>query len=926
MDKYTKDETIHMYYRLYKAFRQVSDECLFSMDFNMHEFLCAPGVPRDLISKVKIDGIMDTIENCDDEGERQDRIVFQTFIRQIHETGKAASLEFQCSTDGNRKGRWYRIEANPQLEENGTVSIIDGHIIDIDDIVRERLQMEQLIQTDSLTGLYNLAAIAGKIDEFLQMSLHLTVILLDIDKFEEINERQGQLFRDYIVQQAGRLLRSGVQDKGYVGRVEGSRFILLLQLAKRSEILDVLEKIRSCCDDFSMGHGLSEKISFSAGIARFPWCGMNREAILCNAETALTKARTHGTNSAMFYFEVDSSAEPAANSTAGAEDRSGEDEDLYDTVREILKSGTDQDKILQNILELIAGKLKLDKVSIMELDIQGESVYCMYQWNAEGIPSQKKEYLSYSKNIIRRFLGEIEVSKGQFFIDDVEEEDMGNIFYFSLKHKGLKSAVHYYILENGFVQYSFQFETYRHKHIWSNAEKELLFRISRLISEVLYNQKPGTKMGEFMDRFVNYDRLTTLFTFKRFLQAAQLLHMSYTQERFVVSYTDFRNFKYINDAFGYTAGDKILCEFAGMLKNQYGSELNCTGRVNNDCFVTMSIWDGEEAINEGIDELKKRFSQYAKTMYPGINLIMDTGVYALKAADEIANALDNANYARKTIKTTVLNGGTLIFDDKLHKQLAWQSQVLNSLDTALVRDEFIVYYQPKVSLKDSRIVGAEALIRWQREEGDISYPDQFIPFCEEHDVIDRLDFFVLEKTCRMLHDWIEDGKQPICVSVNLSRNDCMKAGFAERIIQCVDDWSIPHDYIEFEITESAFTDDLAALDSFLNKLRAVGFDISMDDFGSGYSSLNILPDMPVSIIKLDKEFWRKDSNTKRKVLLIKVVEILKMMGFRVLSEGIEKKEQAEFCRQIGCDMAQGYLFSKPVPRENFEALLCQQII
>ena len=212
----------------------------------------------------------------------------------------------------------------------------------------------------------------------------------------------------------------------------------------------------------------------------------------------------------------------------------------------------------------------------------------------------------------------------------------------------------------------------------------------------------------------------------------------------------------------------------------------------------------------------------------------------------------------------------------------------NPPDAKVGGREFQVYYQPKISLETEKIVGAEALIRWERADGTIIYPDQFIPFCESNGLITKLDLFVLEQTCGLLHEWQQTGQELITISVNLSRYDCLKQRFYETVTEIVDSYDIPHQYLEFEVTESVFLGDISELSRFLNRLQDTGFLVSIDDFGSGYSALNVLPEIPANFIKFDRVFLQNEDRNKRQTLLKYLVRMVKHLGFRTLCEGIEE--------------------------------------
>jgi EAL domain-containing protein (putative c-di-GMP-specific phosphodiesterase class I) len=230
--------------------------------------------------------------------------------------------------------------------------------------------------------------------------------------------------------------------------------------------------------------------------------------------------------------------------------------------------------------------------------------------------------------------------------------------------------------------------------------------------------------------------------------------------------------------------------------------------------------------------------------------------------------------------------------------------------------------QPKIDLHSLQITGAEALVRWKLPTGEYIGPMEFIPVFENNGFITELDFYVYEKTFRALRQWIDAGKQPIIVSVNVSRIHLNDSRFLERLDYLVEKYKIPTNLIELEITENIFFKELDRLIFIMNSLRKRGFLISIDDFGSGYSSLNLLKTLPIDILKLDREFFMQNEMRENdKIIISGIITLAKGLGLKVISEGVETIEQVKFLRENSCDMAQGFLFYKPLPLDDFIDLI-----
>ena len=235
-------------------------------------------------------------------------------------------------------------------------------------------------------------------------------------------------------------------------------------------------------------------------------------------------------------------------------------------------------------------------------------------------------------------------------------------------------------------------------------------------------------------------------------------------------------------------------------------------------------------------------------------------------------------------------------------------------------DEYEVYYQPKYDPRTKELRGAEALIRWQSPELGFVSPGRFIPIFEKNGFITNIDHYMLSHVAVDQKKWLDDGLKCVPVSVNVSRAHFAEEDLAEQIRDIVDAAGTPHNLIEIELTESAFFDDKKAMVNTINKLKEYGFTVSMDDFGSGYSSLNSLKDMPLDVLKLDAEFFRgEESDGRGRIVVSEAIKLAQSLNMRTVAEGVEVKEQVDFLAGEGCDMIQGYYFAKPMPKNDYRS-------
>lgn len=322
------------------------------------------------------------------------------------------------------------------------------------------------------------------------------------------------------------------------------------------------------------------------------------------------------------------------------------------------------------------------------------------------------------------------------------------------------------------------------------------------------------------------------------------------------------------------------------------------------------------------EEIKTRVSEMTAKVAAAVgvhHLIWHAGIYmADRSSTDIKQMLNFAGAARATLNGTD-STDVVVFDQKLLDQQIWEHKVEERMEKALENEEFEVYLQPKYNPVDEHLSGAEALIRWISPEDGFISPGRFIPIFEKNGFITKIDDYMISHTAAQQAKWIAEGKPVVPVSVNISRAHFTQPDLAEHIRALVDRYNVPHEVIEIELTESAFFDDKAALLSTVNRLKEYGFDISMDDFGAGYSSLNSLKDLPLDVLKLDAEFFRGNAEKERSETVVsEAIRLAKSLNMRIVAEGIEKKEQVDFLAGQGCDMIQGYYFAKPMPIGDFE--------
>ena len=383
--------------------------------------------------------------------------------------------------------------------------------------------------------------------------------------------------------------------------------------------------------------------------------------------------------------------------------------------------------------------------------------------------------------------------------------------------------------------------------------------------------------------------------------------------------------KYINELYGYIEGDRIINALASYLReNEYEEgKFFVYGKLNDDAFAMVV----ESPIDDNLKKWTKNYlAQIRKDISQNFEVIVSAAIAPVEKNEEgnFQSAVDNAysalNIARKSDIYTIG-----IYDQELKEEQVRQKRLERDLPSAVKNKEFVVYYQPKYDAKTEKLVGAEALVRWQHPEIGFMGPGMFIPIFENNGMIGKIDMYVLEEVCHKIKEWTSNKMTVPPISVNLSRAEINDKSLVKTIKKLRSRYGVDSKSIEIEITESSLLNNEDKLMSISKQLQKAGFSLAIDDFGTGYSSLAQLIRMPLNTIKLDKSFidsYTKDGKGSNvHVFICDVIQIAKHINCYVVAEGVETKDQRDMLADAGCDMIQGYYYGKPMPGEECAKLL-----
>ena len=396
---------------------------------------------------------------------------------------------------------------------------------------------------------------------------------------------------------------------------------------------------------------------------------------------------------------------------------------------------------------------------------------------------------------------------------------------------------------------------------------------------------------------------------------------------FVVVYANIDRFKLINDAYGDDEGDVVLKKIHQIIDEEMLSWDEASGRIMADNFgmlmrfLSMNKLEHRLArINEQLSSLKDNDGvEYGIKLYFGIYQVVDKN-------ESVSAMLEKANLALKRVTHSMQHLVHMgVYDEKDKKQLGREKELEMKMERALRNGEFIPYLQPKYELENETIGGAEALVRWMDPVEGMIVPNEFIPLFEKNGFIVELDLYMFEQVCRLVEKWNKNGYRIIPISVNMSRGHFSVPGFFERYMQILSRYDVPDRSIEIELTESLFYNEMSMLKELIDKIHEAGMLCSIDDFGSGYSSLNMLKEVEVDALKLDRVFFKETEDNKRsKSVINSVIHLAQDLELRTISEGVEVRSQVDYLKEAECDYIQGYIFARPMPVSDFEKIAFAQ--
>lgn len=423
------------------------------------------------------------------------------------------------------------------------------------------------------------------------------------------------------------------------------------------------------------------------------------------------------------------------------------------------------------------------------------------------------------------------------------------------------------------------------------------------------------------------DSLTGSRNFLSFKREMERLLQTEEITTYAVWYCDIKKFKFINDILGYEEGDRVLKSLSRLFRD-YGGSNTLFCRIAGDNFAGLYKYQSREEMEEWFYKLVDLFQNRYLPLNQKIPMELCIGVHCLEEEDwnlSVDQIVDKANIAQMDVKNRPGNQFGF-YNKEIRNRVLLESELESEIDCALRNREFKIFLQPKISIQDgNRIVGGEVLVRWENPRKGTIPPGQFVPLMERDGKIILLDRYMFEMACQWLQNYLKSGGKPINLAINVSKIGMLREDFVDFYAKIKEKYQIPDGLLELEFTETVLLNDDVMFNSLVTSLKSKGFICALDDFGSGYSSLNLLKNLKIDVLKLDIMFFRKSRDiTRDRIVISNVINMAKELQIKTIAEGVEYVETVDFLKASGCDMIQGYVFARPMSAEMFEKTLSRK--
>lgn len=778
---------------------------------------------------------------------------------------------------------------------------------DQDEQKRDELLVRARSNTDPLTGLLNRSAFEEQFTELLSQAgpedVH-ALIMVDIDGFKRVNDTYGHHFGDRVLVDVANSLRAMMRSDDLVGRIGGDEYMVCLKNVR--EGTGFLER-RSAfiCQALSHQFGADVAITGSVGLSLYPRDGRGFDELYQKADRALYYAKHHGKNRYVFYHEGLAGGEvftPSAQSTPP----------LPEGGEPGCRRGPKRTLLIVDDVEMnraLLGEIFQDDFCLLFAE-NGQQCMDMLLRSETPISAVLLDLIMPGLSglkVLERIQNDAYMATIPVIVTSAADETDYGLKAIELGATDFVSKP----IDPRLVRLRVQNAVHKRETEELRAQNRYL----------LVQKSDESRHQDELRYMAEHDPLTNINNKGTFYRKTRAMIDAAPDRQFVMIAFDIERFRLINDIFGHEEGDRLLHYLAQRMQSFYAGHATFS-RTDSDNFAICMPYDREE--------LHRRFmaneAELREYTLP-FDIVLVYGLYIVDDRTLPVSIMhDRAEMAKRTVKGNYVQRYAY-YDDKLRLELLSELEIVNNMNSALEQGQFEVYLQPKCLLDTGEIVGAEALVRWNHPTRGVLAPGAFVPIFERNGFIMKLDAWVWEQVCRLLRKWMDQhGGQPLIpVSMNVSRVNLYNPALVATLAGLSDRYDVPRRMLELEITESAYAEDPKQLSGLVSELRTRGFPVEMDDFGSAYSSLNMLKEVSVDLLKLDMRFlFGNDQDGRGGTILSSMVRMARYLQLPVVAEGVETAEQAHFLHSVGLVVGQGYYFYRPMPVAAFERLFDQR--
>lgn len=894
-----RDQELKSFQERYKMILSVTSEVVFEYDVKSKTMNYFGGDKNTLQRPAKIDNFFENLQRLGINGgklteeSREDIYnLFEMFEQEDVDIGDT----YLCYEFEDGRVQWIYLIGKCIRNSENEAELIIGKISDMTSYKEEEKKLLIKASTDSLTKVYNRDYTVEDITRYLSVcgkNILPTLLILDIDDFKLVNNNYGHAEGDLVLTQIAEVLKGEFRSTDVIGRIGGDEFVVFLKDIVSEDI--VYEKASNVCKKISE---TIKNVTVSVGVSIMEEKNASFEKLYRHADIALYQAKERGKNTFVCYHQLSNEVKKRA-----------------ETKR-------------VNVKELATLEGEYGQASYeVSFDCFSKSVLDSYEY-LFGI--------NLTEDKIRRFYNENNTMDGQKFnsytelfehlYDEIYDEDERFEFESVFRQENLiglflegEYQVHGYFRVFNEKQ---EFHWYFIEALLHDTDIKNGIHCTFLLKDVQKSRTEEMRRFELQtqNRFVReledekiLDSLTGVYKPNKFYETAKEHLQLHPEKKYAIISFDIDGFRVINDIYSEAVGDRIICYIADVLRN-LEVEDKIYGRYFAECFNLMITYQSRQDIIDVINQIKAKCMevQYVKTGFK-----MSFGVYAVIDHNAPVRLMcDWARLAGRTVKGLSMQYYAF-YNEEYRNELVETQKIEARMHKALKNEEFKMYLQPKYDLRTNQVVGAEALVRWYHPKDGIIYPNKFIPLFEKNGFILELDEYMWEQACKVIKEWQLQGID-LPISVNISRLHTYDAMLVTKLTNLVNKYEIPVHLLELEFTEGLFMENVQTLYTLMENLKSQGFVLQMDDFGSGYSSLNMLKNVPIDVIKLDKAFFEDMLvNERGKIIIENSIKMIHDLKLRVMAEGIESKEHVEFLNKSNCVTGQGYYYAKPMPLEEF---------